>query len=194
MNADALHVEAVFDDHVVPEKQMQEILTQFVQILRQLHANTLVPIGDLLNLAPDTVSRSGQLEDGTAFRKEEFGEGEDPSIFPRLLATSYVPSADQRLVHCFATSLDNPTPPYATEAILLGAWGILQARYLASSETVFGAALDDSRVVPFKVRIDQELVVEDYLVAILNRFHKIFNHGSDGVEAIARLGHGPAAA
>ncbi|KAJ5598081.1 amino acid adenylation [Penicillium hordei] len=194
LEADALHIEAVFDDHVVPEKQMQGILTQFIRILHQLHANTLVPIANLLSLAPDTASWSGQLEDGTTFWKEELGEREGLPTFPRLPSISYVPSVDQRLEYCFTTSLDSQTPPDATETMLLAAWGILQARFLASSETVFGAALDNSRVVPFKVRIDQELAVEDYLVAIRNRFHKFLYHRSDGFEAIARLGNVPAPA
>ncbi|RAL15192.1 amino acid adenylation [Aspergillus homomorphus CBS 101889] len=181
-DGDALRVEAVFDDQVVPEHQMQAILAQFVRILRRLHEDPAVSIGEMLQFAPEMVSCFGQEEERSAFWNEEFGDGDEMPTFPRLPSTSYVPVLDQQLQHSFADNLEAPGP-YATEA----------ARYLASCDTVFGAALNGP-VLPFRVRTLQGEAVGEYLDVIRSRLQKIFARQSEDCQVIACAGPGPAAA
>jgi amino acid adenylation domain-containing protein/thioester reductase-like protein len=187
-----LGVDAVFDCNVVRENEMRCVLTHFTHVLRRLYESPWTQIKDLMILPPFAMPSPEPSIDSKAFWEGEFGEVAPPT-FPPLPSVSYEVSANKSLERHF------DAPPVAssrisTETLLLASWGLLQARYVTSAETVVGCAFGGSEILPFKVQVIQDQTIQAYLESVQSRSVAMLSHQSYDLQNIARLGAGPAAA
>ncbi|KAF1912206.1 hypothetical protein BDU57DRAFT_523612 [Ampelomyces quisqualis] len=132
----------------------------------------------------------------------------DPAIFPALPSETYSPLANTFFRHRIGLQPKTPSD-FTTASLLKAAWGLLQARYNDSLQAVFGCAVSGRispvsgvqdivgpvlATVPVKMDLDQQQLVQDFLRGIHNQYIAMIPFQDYGLQNIARLGGGAAAA
>jgi amino acid adenylation domain-containing protein len=135
-----------------------------------------------------------------AFWREQL-QGANPIQFPPIPYKGYTMRADSLLEHYVQvpTSLHSQT---TLATIIRGAWALLSSLYLGSSDVVFGETLTGRSVsvpgveqiegpmittIPFRVRLDLEQTVAQYLHEIHGQTVRTIPHEHLGLQNIRRL-------
>lgn len=189
---DTLKITAIFDSAVTKEDETQRLLVHFARVLRRIQENPEVRVKDIL-MVPDGVRpSSGHAVGSRDFWKSEL-DNVGATTFPQLPSASYKPTPTASFAHHLDLQRSSQSG-FSTENLIQAAWGLLQARYIDSPETVLGLAIRGRGTVPFKIDAQQDNGTQEYLRSIHDRSVDMIPHQGYGLQSIASLGDGPAAA
>ncbi|KAH8432008.1 uncharacterized protein LDX57_009655 [Aspergillus melleus] len=145
-----------------------------------------------------------QTED---YWRSELAEG-DLTTFPLLPSATYQPVANETLVHTLKVNRNGPSD-YTTATLIRAAWSLLQARYCDAPDTVFGCTVSGRNApvlgvedmvgpviatVPIRARFDAQTSIAEYLQHAHNHSVQMSPSQNFGLQNVARLGEGAAAA
>ncbi|CAG8126482.1 unnamed protein product [Penicillium olsonii] len=139
--------------------------------------------------------------------RAELSQG-DMTTFPSLPSASHQPLANDSFVHTLQLNRKGPSD-FTSATLIRAAWSLVQARYCDSPETVFGCTLSGRNApvpgvedivgaviatVPIKAKVDGEQQVTEWLQQINTHSVEMTPVQNYGLQNIARVGEGAAAA
>ncbi|KAJ6099803.1 hypothetical protein N7467_001338 [Penicillium canescens] len=106
----------------------------------------------------------------------------EAAVFPPLPSANYQPTPTESLEYFIIIP---PSPTLSTRIQL--AWAILVGKYTDSEDVCFGLTLHGTSILPFRVRLPREELVQDALAAIEDQTNAVRSCGEFNLNAISQV-------